>query len=378
MTFPQGHVFPTRKEEKWKYTSLKTWLEKPYTLGDSKGRSPHFQSSFDSKLVFVNGCFKQELSRIPHGVTLSSQKSSSSQDSDSLVRLNAEFTQETTLIQVAPHTFFENPMHLVFVSLSDKSPSMNYPQVRLEVGEESKALFLIQHETDSDQEEVFVSSWFQADIKKQAHVEIVFLQNQNLKSFHYEKAQIKVAEAAQVKILEVAIGSLLSRSEAEIEITGPDASAYLLGVYALAQNQQSDHYTSMRHLVGGSQTVQIYKGLLNDQSKGVFNGHVYIAQDAQKANSEQLNKNLLLSSQAEANSKPELEIYADDVKATHGSTIGQIQKEEVFYLQTRGIKKEKAIQLVSEAFVMDVVHQLENVTLKDAVRKVLQAKGAIK
>ena len=378
MVFPQEHTFPTRKDENWKYTSLKSWLEKPYVLSDSQDQKPSLNSAFAYKAVFVNGCFKKDLSVLPSMITVGFEKSAQASSKDSLVLLNSRFTQSTTVIRVAAQANLESALHMIFLTSSESGPSMNFPQVLLEVGDNSVLSLLIQHE-NSDLEHVsFVSSWLNVNVGLGARLECAFLQNQNLKSFHYEKAQFKVQTQAQVKILEVALGGQLSRSEIEIDIQGPEISAHLLGIYALTESQQSDHYTSIRHLVGGSDTVQIYKGLLADKSKGVFNGHVLIAQDAQKANSDQLNKNLLLSSEAEVNSKPELEIYADDVKATHGSTIGQIQQEEIFYLQTRGIKKEKAIQLVSEAFVMDVVQRLDNNQLKKAIKLALQAKGAVK
>ena len=375
--FPQEHIFPTRKDENWKYTSLKSWLEKPYVLSDSKNKKPNLNSSFAYKAVFVNGCFKQDLSVLPSTLTVTTEKTSATEAKDSLVLLNSRFTQSTTVISLSYEAKLESPLHMIFMTASDASPSMNYPQVRLDLGDYSQLDLLIQHET-ADTQISFVSSWLKVNIGKGAKLEAAILQNQNTHSFHYEKAQFNIQAMAQVKVLEVAIGSQLSRSEIEYVIAGSEISAQLLGIYALTNNQQSDHYTSIKHMVGGSDTVQVYKGLLADKSKGVFNGHVLIAPNAQKANSEQLNKNLLLSSEAEVNSKPELEIYADDVKASHGSTIGQIQKEEIFYLQTRGINKEKAIQLVSEAFVMDLVIRLDNPLLKKAIKQALQAKGAIK
>lgn len=378
MIFPEDHIFPTRKDENWKYTSLKSWLEKPYVLSDSKGKIPAITSPHQYKVIFVNGCFKKDLSQLPKSISVRVEPSGVPSHKDSLVLLNAKFNKSSTVIQVAAEAQVESVFHIVFLTTSEASPSMNYPQVRLEVGDRSQIAIFLQHECDEQNNISFVSSWLHFSIGSGAQVECAILQNQNLKSFHYEKAHFSLQSQAQVKILQVALGSQLSRSEIEMEVKGADVTAQLLGIYALNQNQQSDHYTSVKHLVGGSQTTQVYKGLLAEKSKGVFNGHVLIAPDAQKANSEQLNKNLLLSVDAEVNSKPELEIYADDVKATHGSTIGQIQKEEIFYLQTRGIKKEKAIQLVSEAFVMDVVERLENQDLKKSIRQALQLKGAVK
>jgi Fe-S cluster assembly protein SufD len=364
MTLPQEHIFPTRKDENWKYTSLKSWLEKPYVLSDSKNQKPVLNSQFAYKAVFINGCFKENLSVLPSTLKVSTEVSSVEDQKDSLVLLNSKFSKLTTVITLGEEAKLESALHLIFLTSSETTPSMNFPQVRLDLGAFSQMALLIQHDSESIEDVSFVSSWLTVNVGVSAKLEAAVLQNQNLKSFHYEKAQFNINEKAQFKVLEVALGS--------------DIKAHLLGIYALQGTQQSDHYTSIRHRVGGSDTVQVYKGLLADKTKGVFNGHVLIAQDAQKANSEQLNKNLLLSSEAEINSKPELEIYADDVKAVHGSTIGQIQKEEIFYLQTRGIDKDKAVQLVSEAFVMDLVMRLENAQLIKAVKAALQAKGTIK
>jgi Fe-S cluster assembly protein SufD len=384
MTFPAGLEFPTRRDEKWKYTSLKPWLEKSYQKGGSEGPSPQVQLDFGNKLILINGTFRADLSRPPEGLSILKQttaqlKGPVSKDGrdESLVTLNSLMSSESLVIRVAPGTVWSKPCHLLLMSSSSSVPTMNFPRIKLEVGEGARADFLVQHESENDSLESFVSSHFQAEIRSRASVEIVFLQKANLRSFHYEKSEIHVADSARLKILEVAMGGLLSRSELEVDIKGSESNVDLLGIYALSANQQSDHYTSMKHWVGGSQTVQIYKGLLDQNSKSVFNGHVWMAPGAQKAQSEQLNKNLILSSTAEANSKPELEIFADDVKATHGSTIGQIQKDEIFYLQTRGIKKEQAIRLVSEAFVMDVVHRLENPHLKSMISASLRSKGAI-
>ncbi len=378
MVFPQEHTFPTRKDENWKYTSLKSWLEKPYVISQTEEQHPALHSAFAYKAIFINGSFKEDISVLPSMLKVSYEKTSAPTAKDSLVLLNSKYTESTTVLKLSAEAKLESPLHMIFLTSSEAEHSMNYPQVRLELGNSSELILLVQHESAELDNVSFVSSWLNVKVGTGAKLECAFLQNQNLKSFHYEKAQFDVQAQAQVKILAIALGSQLSRSEVDLNILGSEVSAQLLGIYALTGNQQSDHYTSMKHMVGGSDTVQIYKGLLADKSKGVFNGHVYIAKDAQKANSEQLNKNLLLSSEAEVNSKPELEIYADDVKATHGSTIGQIQKEEIFYLQTRGIKKEKAIQLVSEAFVMDVVQRLDNNLLKKVIKLALQAKGAVK
>lgn len=372
LNFLKEKGFPTKKEETWKYTSLKPWLEKDYSLSTSQGMIPQLPEETHYRAVFINGCFNNELSQLPAAVQIL-DKEAQEEKRDAFSALNLSLCPRWSIVKVANKTILDRPLELLYLYLSSQRQAISGTRVQLEIGEDC-SLALLERHLQQDDSETFVNVRTRVLVGRGSKVEYAQLQQQNESSFHFNKTDFEIGQNANVTSLVVASGAKLSRSELGINITDSGITAQAYGIYALTGQQQSDHYTSIRHHKGGSNTIQIYKGLLDGHSKCVFNGHVYIAQDAQKANSQQLNKNLLLSPYAEVNSKPELMIFADDVKATHGSTIGQLQKEELFYLRSRGIKPELAIQMLSQAFVMDVVEKLENPVLKNTVKELLRDK----
>ncbi|MFN8791188.1 MAG: Fe-S cluster assembly protein SufD [Bdellovibrionales bacterium] len=374
LQFLQEKGFPTKKDENWKYTSLKSWVEKSYVWAHSEGLKPNLESSLPQRAVFVNGCFKPELSKLPAGVSFETSLRKNHPE-DAFEALSATIADQVNVLKFAPRTQLEKPFEVLWIALGKQETSFFASTLRIEVGAES-SVTLLERSVQQDQLESFTTLQTELHLGSRAKAEYVQIQDYNLRSFHYSKTQIELAENSNFTSLVVALGALQSRSEFEVNIRGSGAEARTLGLYALSESQQSDHYTRIRHHVGGSHSDQVYKGVLDGKSRGVFNGHVYIAQDAQKGNSEQLNMNLLLSPQAEINSKPELKIFADDVKASHGSTIGQLQSEELFYLQSRGIKRGPATQLLAQAFVMDLVERLENAELRTRVSQSLVQKLA--
>ncbi len=364
--------FPTKKDENWKYTSLKSWIEKDYVLASDEGADIEVKSAHTYPLVFVNGQFQKQMSQIPGQVQVTPKKRSSTlQDSfDAVSRLNPAESFEVT---VSANASLDRPIEFIFISASRANQAYASAHVSLNVGAGANVSIVeshLQHGTGT----FFIYQTTEIEVQANAKLEFVQIQNVGPLSFHLSKLDVQAKGLADIKTCVLALGALQSRNELNLHIHAKDVSAQVLGVYALSGTQQSDHYTNIQHHVGGSQTSQLYKGLLDQSSKGVFNGGVYIAKDAQKANSEQLNKNLLLSSQAEINSKPQLQIYADDVKAAHGSTIGQLQKEELFYLQSRAIPKAQATEMLSQAFVMDVIEKLDHSILKQEATKALKAK----
>ena len=365
LQFLQEKGFPTKKDENWKYTSLKSWIDKSYVWARSEELKPVLDSAFPSRAVFVNGCFKSDLSKLPQGVSFEIEPQELPVQ-DAFEALTATAIKDRNVLKIAPKTRLEKPFEILWLGLAKQEPSFSASTLRLEIGAESFVV-LLERSLQQGEVEFFTTLQTELHVGPRAKVEYVQIQNSGSRSFHYSKTQCELSENSNLTSLVVALGALQSRSEFEVNVRGPAAEARALGLYALSDSQQSDHYTRIRHHVGGSHTEQVYKGILDGKSRGVFNGHVYIAQDAQKANSEQLNMNLLLSSQAEVNSKPELKIFADDVKASHGSTIGQLQSEELFYLQSRGIKRGPATRMLAQAFVMDLVERLESEELRKHV-----------
>ena len=186
-------------------------------------------------------------------------------------------------------------------------------------------------------------------------------------------AHIDVAAGANYHGLQVSSGSCLSREDLEVDLLFAGAKATADGVYIGKGKQVLDHHTSLCHLVGDTQSDQLYKGILSDESRGVFNGRIAIAKNAKGANSSQMNRNLLLSKKVEIDTKPQLEIDNDDVKAAHGAAIGRLDAEHVFYLQSRGIAKAQAIEILASGFAYDVIDRIEDMAETTKLRELAKA-----
>jgi Fe-S cluster assembly protein SufD len=217
----------------------------------------------------------------------------------------------------------------------------------------------------------FVNSMTQIQLAANSHLSYSRLVQDSLTAYNIGQTRAYLEASSSLNSLVLAMGSLISRHNLETYLLGEGASAKINGAYAVDKDQHVDNHTLIDHVVGNCQTSQAYKGILNGHSRAVFNGEVHIRHGALKASSEQINNNLLLSNNAEADSKPELKIYADDVKATHGSTVGALNPDEIFYLQSRAIPKAEAIKILSLGFLTDVIYQFNNEVLEDYLIKVM-------
>ena len=199
------------------------------------------------------------------------------------------------------------------------------------------------------------------------------LQNEHTNAFHIAANEVRLSQAAYYENFVLTIGASLSRNEVNVEILGPHAECRLLGSYLLKGNQHGDHTTFIDHAAPESSSREIYKGVLDDQSRGVFQGKILVRKDSQKTNGHQLNQALLLARGAEIDSKPELEIYADDVKCSHGATAGELDETALFYLQSRGIDKQSARNLLIAAFIHSALEEISNRNVHDAMSGIISS-----
>lgn len=367
---------PSRKNEDWKYTSLQ-YLENvnyvaPRTEITAEERNL-IQNSLSSEffhLIFFNGDFQADMSDAVPGLTIKPRDLMLNGFEDSLMALNWAMSLKPMLISVSPHTFIEKPVQLIFFS-SAASPQMTYVNVDISVGEGSKVSLLESH---AGQGAYVANAFVKVTAAPNSKVTYIHCQEQSLIATHIARTHFEIKKEAQVESLSISLGAHLSRHSQKFSLQETGAFVRSLGVYVTSQKQHSDHTGLIDHEVGGCTSYQIYKGLLKDQSRAVFSGKVLIRKDAQKAFSEQSNKNLLLTSGAEIDSKPQLEIYADDVQARHGSTVGQLNKEELFYLNSRGISADKAIPLLSFGFLSEILYQLEDQNIVSWLKTKLQKK----
>ena len=237
------------------------------------------------------------------------------------------------------------------------------PQFKLSLKANKEAKVVLSHVGEI--EAIYLSnSAFKFDVEKEARLEIINHVGQSNNSYHLDYVNISAQEKSTIRYFEVNLNAQLARHEFALDLNGENIQSEILGASRLKNTQHCDSQTYINHHKGSCRSEQVYKSLLDNESHSVFCGTVYIAKGIAKTDSVQLNQNLLLSEQAEVNSKPVLRIFSDDVKASQGSTMGQIQEEEIFYLQTRCISRSKAIALLGQGFLNEIVFRIGSENLK--------------
>lgn len=382
---------PTKKDEAWKYTSVKSFSELSWNLPTEEELLSHDDLKWLStklstdlyNFVFVNGFINQTLSdeleswisfdEIGAEVQADQKAVTEGGWNDLLVAGSAKQIH----LKIANGKALDKPVQILFVQKSTQN-LLSQSVVRIELGENSQAK-LIQNfvslpssVVSAHQNALNIST--QVHLGVNSNLNYIQLQNENHKDFHFSRTQFYLQSGAQLFSLDLALGGQLSRHYLETVFLGENANAGVYGLTALSKKQHADHYTFIHHQKGANQSVQHYKSILSDESHSVFRGRVRIDPLAQKANSEQLNNNLLLTKTAHADSVPQLEIYADDVKAGHGSTMGQLNKDEIFYFLSRGINQTQAVRMLAFGYALELVYKIENVELQNWILKTLNEK----
>lgn len=365
---------PTRKDEEWRYTSVKLLKDRSFTSSLVEAKAPSHETmkriatDLDPRffnVVFVNGVLDKTLSDLedlPKELEWSETFVASADFADSFEALNAAWIGQGLTLRLRKNSSLEKPLRLHFHTHLDGPALMVNPRLRVEIGDGSSAVVL---ESYSGQESAgyFVNAHTEIATGASSKLIHVRLQEESLQAAHIARSRIRAGEQSEIVHLTMSTGALLSRHMLDMAFEKTGATAKLLGLAALAGEQHHDDTGQIDHKVGGCTSVQTYKNLLDGKSRSVFAGRIRIRQDAQKALSEQLNNNLLLSSSAEADSQPQLMIEADDVKAAHGSTVGQLNQDELFYLMSRGLSRKTAIPLLAAGFLAELIDLVENETL---------------
>lgn len=382
---------PTRKSEAYKYTSLKGLVEVPWIpaalsspLVSSSGAPglnsqvvtsiATLKSDDFTNIVFVNGHHIASLSDSLPPEAMWSEETDVSEaewEAKDTEKSFAETLQDVYFLKrytlkIVAGVVLQKPIHiLVFNEPVSVAKKMVQIHLTVSLGARSKAslvesFFGIGPHASS----YFINTISKFSLESNAFLTHLRLQRDSDLAFHLGQSEFVQQADSNLETLHLALGGQLARHQLQVQLKGPGASSQVLGATVGRKSQHHDHQTSIQHLSGHCTTQQIYKGLLDGKSRVVFNGGIRIASGAQKASSEQINANLLLSSEAEADSKPQLEIDADDVKATHGSTCGPLEAEELFYLLSRGISKSKSIELMSFGFVAETLERISDPSLQ--------------
>ena len=377
---------PSKKEEAWKYTSLKklTVLDLVPSVAsknDQNLMNEHRHSKFHQIFVvngqlFARASDKKKLAgalqisrkyKTLNKIFRQARKESGKIRQESLEALNFYHSQPLNIF-VKPGSHLKKPLQIVFLS---NSSGAQYPRIQLVVGKNAK-MDLIETYVSSDKKH-FTDAVTEIVLEASSQLKYLRVQTENKQTIHFGCTRVFLKENSNLESLTYATGAEISRHNLDIHCLGAAAKASVNGLTLGGGEQHFDNSTLIDHVVGNCITEQLYKSLLAGKSKAVFRGQVEIRPGAQKAFSDQLNKNLLISKEAEADSIPQLNIYADDVKATHGSTVGQISEEEIFYLLSRAIDRDKAIELLSLGFVKDLVDRVSDLDTRHWLLKNLEA-----
>jgi len=376
--------FPQRKTEAWKYTSIY-----PLTQGDFLRPAPAQDTGSDIsipgldsyRLVFHNGVLDSQRSQldglpfelIPFRQANTEQRELIRQHLGSLVQgelhpfalLNSGWLQDGAFLRIGKDVVVDKPIQVVFDhGVADVSFSAQ-PRLFVLLERHAQGVLIEQHLGQPESAEVFSNTVVEVRLHEGAKLTHYQLNIEPESVLHVGNVQVSLAAHAEYESHQFAVGSRLKRRDLQVNLTEAGASARLFGIYLGRNKQHVDFRTVLDHQAPHCTSQESVKGIVRDDARAVFNGRIHIHRHAQKTSAEMSNKNLLLSRTAEVNTKPELEIYADDVKCAHGATVGQLDKDALFYLRSRGISVNDACQILSDAFVYEVLDQMPLEAIRD-------------
>lgn len=387
--------FPNRKNENWKYTNVAAIAKKAFVISPqppSHIGSHSLEMAHSHSLVFVNGHYHAALSKVdklPKGVILSDLKTMLCQHNLSqelripavyktpFSTLNSALLMNGLFLSIPAGVCIDSPIHVININTSVDEVAMNHPRHMIMLGDNSRAILYEEYYASSDGCYLNnIVTQIYAGCDSQLHH--YKLQNEGRNAFHIANTIVRQNKNSQVTTCHVALGGRLSRDDLNYSLGAEGAHCKLKGLYCATGQSHIDNHSRIDHLVSHCKSQQQYKGIMNGESKGVFNGKIVVHANSQQTVAQQSNQNLLLSPNAEINTKPELEIYADDVQCVHGATVGQLAEDALFYLQSRGIARDVANHLLTCAFADEILNQISHnniaVKLKQSVVKQLVTK----
>ena len=377
--------FPTTKNEEYKYTSRPG---SPAVTGAPVGPSPcrpmrsraHRMRLTGPRMVFVDGRFAPERSDAGGAPGGSGSRQLAAAlvgdpaaleghltryadfEDHALTALNTAFFEDGAYIRVAERAVIEQPLHIVFVATGEAG-TVSWPRVLIHAGRQSQ-LKVIESFISASDGAHWTCSVTELVAEEAARLEHFQVQQESLEAFHTGRVEMLEERNGYISTISLVFGAALTRNDVNITLDDEGCECALDGLFAVRGKQHVDHHTRIDHAKAHCNSHQLYKGVLDDSSRGVFNGKIIVRQDAQKTDAIQNNKNLLLSSKAEIDTKPQLEIDANDVRCTHGATIGQLDKDALFYLRARGVGADQARSLLVYAFAADLLERITVEPLK--------------
>ena len=389
--------FPTTHDEDWRFTNVapiaklpfKPVLERVGAKLDAEAIAKYsFTGLKASRLVFVNGLFAKELSTIlpqPEGVKVGSLAAALQTDAALIERhlalhaqgqenaftaLNTAFFQDGAFIHVPAGKTVAEPVHLLFISTLSEAGATAHPR-NLIIAEKSARLTVIESYVSTVDAAHFTNAVDELVIGENAVVEHCKFQDESMEAFHIAAIHAHLGRNCNFIAHSIATGARLSRNNIRTSLADEGVECVLNGLYLTRDDQLADHHMIVEHAKPHCNSHEYYNGILDGRSKGVFHGRILVRPNAQKTDAKQTNKNLLLSEDATVDTKPQLEIYADDVKCTHGATVGQLNDESIFYLRARGIGLETARRMLIHAFAGEIIDRIRHVPAREEMDKIV-------
>ncbi len=394
--------FPSKKEESWKYTSLNAILKNDFTVFPKKEDTvqysdvkKYFLHEIDTyKVVFVDGIFSSHLSSTTHeGIDVCLMSSALNKPKykmiidayfnqiankdESLTSLNTAFANEGAYINIPKSKVADKPIEIMYFSTGSEAALLVQPRNLVIVGENSHVQIIERHQNLTENP-VLTNSVTEIFAQKRAIIDYYKIQNDNLEANLIDNTYVSQKQESHVSVHTFSFGGNLTRNNLNFYHFGERLTSTLNGITIIGEKQHVDHYTLVHHATPNCESFQDYKGIYSDRSTGVFNGKVFVEREAQKTNAFQKSNNILLSDKATINAKPQLEIFADDVKCSHGCTIGQLDETAMFYMQQRGIPKKEAKALLMYAFSNAVIESIKIPELKQRITKIIANKLGVK
>ena len=389
--------FPTTHDEDWRFTNVAPLAKLSF--------KPMFESAADAtaksalgnyifahvpglRLVFVNGHYSATLSVVrglPAGVKVSNLAAALASDSafiekqlgrcaltegNSFAALNQAFFLDGGFVHVPAGVSIVEPIQFIFVSTAKQSGETIQPRNLIVIGAGSKAT-VIESYISAENTAYFTNVVTEIVAGDNAVLEYVKFQDESADAFHLATIAAELGRASKVSIHSFALGAKLSRTNIRANLAGEGLECILNGLYLTHDEQLADHHMVVEHAQPHCASHEYFNGILDDKSKGVFHGRIFVRPLAQKTDAKQTNKNLLLSDDATVDTKPQLEIYADDVKCTHGATVGQLNEESIFYLRSRGLGKDTARRMLIHAFAGEIIARVKCDSVREELDKIV-------
>ncbi len=390
--------FPTKKEEAWKYTSLNAILKNDFSVFPKKENAIEFKDvkkyflhEIDTyKVVFIDGIFSSFLSSTTHdGLDVCLMSSALTKPKykmvvdtyfnqvaskeESLTSLNTAFSLEGAYINIPKSKVVEKPIEIIYFSTGNEAALMVQPRNLVIVGENAHVQIVERHQS-LNLNPVLTNSVTEIFAQKRAIVDYYKVQNDVQTANLIDNTYIAQKQESRVAVHTFSFGGNITRNNLNFYHQGERIDSTLKGITIIGDKQHVDHYTLVQHATPNCESHQNYKTILNDSSTGVFNGKIFVEKEAQKTDAFQQNNNILIGDKATINAKPQLEIFADDVKCSHGCTIGQLDESAMFYMQQRGIPKKEAKALLMYAFTSEVTNSVKIPELKAKIARIIADK----